>query len=217
VTESPIPPSTESGPLRIAWVSRWEHDKDPETFFAALRELANGGHEFRLSVLGESFGGVPACFGTAEREFADQIDHWGYLESSEDYRAALAAADVVVSTAEHEFFGIAVLEAVVAGCFPLVPNRLAYPEVLNGEAGCFYSGMADGLVGRLAELSEKKAAGTLETGRKRRIERLLGRFGMATTANEKDRAVELPEFGAGSGANGRSTDAIADQNFHAEF
>ena len=217
ITESPLSPSTESGSLRIVWVSRWEHDKNPETFFAALRELGNEGHEFRLSVLGESFGDVPTCFGSAEREFAGRIDHWGYLESAEEYQAALAAADVVVSTAGHEFFGIAVLEAVVAGCFPLVPNRLAYPEVLKGEPGCFYSGTVNDLAGRLAELSENKAARTLETGRERRIGRLLGRFGMATSADEMDSAVELPEFGAGSDANGRSTDANADQNFHAEF
>jgi glycosyltransferase involved in cell wall biosynthesis len=217
IAESPISPSTESGPLRIVWVSRWEHDKDPATFFAALRELANRGHNFRLSVLGESFGEVPACFGAAKREFFARIDHWGYLESAEEYQLALAAADVVVSTADHEFFGIAVLEAVVAGCFPLVPNRLAYPEVLEGERGCFHSPTADDLAGRLAELSEKKAAGTLETGREQRVGRLLGRFGMATSADKKDRAVELPECGAGADANGFSTDAIADQNFHAEF
>ena len=37
---------------------------------------------------------------------------------------------MVVSTASQENFGIAVVEAVAAGCYPLLPRALSYPEVL---------------------------------------------------------------------------------------
>lgn len=146
------------GPLRLLWAARWEHDKGPEELFAALERLENGGMDFRLSVLGQSFREVPEVFARARRRFAGRIDHWGYLESCRAYETVLAAADVVVSTARHEFFGLAVLEAVAAGCRPLVPRRLAYPEVLGGAEGSgdwFYDATVDGLAERLAALARR--------------------------------------------------------------
>lgn len=143
------------GPLRILWVSRWEHDKNPQTFFDALGSLVDRGCDFRVSVLGESFGQVPDCFERARERLADRVDHWGFLPTRADYRKVLSAADVVVSTANHEFFGIAVLEAVAAGCFPLVPRRLAYPEILGETPEFYYDGSVTDLADRLTDLAER--------------------------------------------------------------
>jgi len=143
------------GPLRILWVSRWEHDKNPRAFFDALDLLVDRGCDFRVSVLGESFGQVPDCFDRARKRLTDHVDHWGFLPTQADYHKTLCAADVVVSTANHEFFGIAVLEAVAAGCFPLVPKRLAYPEILGETPAFFYDGSVTGLADRLLELANR--------------------------------------------------------------
>ena len=35
----------------------------------------------------------------------------------------------MLSTARHEFQGLAVLQSVAAGCVPVVPDRLAYREI----------------------------------------------------------------------------------------
>ena len=106
---------------------------------------------------------MPAVFTRAREKLADHIDHWGYLESRDDYRGALTHSDVIVSTARHEFFGIAVAEAVTAGAVPLVPNRLAYPELLNAVGSAdrspyVHDGTADGIADRLEDRSTKAAS-----------------------------------------------------------
>lgn len=154
------------GPMRILWAARWEHDKDPETFFEALEELAALGVDFRLSVVGERFRRVPPIFARARARFARRLDRWGYQKDRREYEASLAEADLLVSTARHEFFGLAVVEAVAAGCYPVVPRRLSYPEILDPLAALegeeiFYQGDARALAGRLRELAQRLAAGRL--------------------------------------------------------
>lgn len=121
--------SPDSGPLVIIWNHRWEHDKNPDGFFQALTELSRRGIDFRLIVLGETFPDSPPCFAQARNDFQGKILHFGYVPRYSEYIALLRRGDVVVSTAFHEFFGIAVMEAVRAGCVPLLPSRLSYPEL----------------------------------------------------------------------------------------
>lgn len=121
--------ATDQGPL-LLWNQRWEHDKRPDQFFQLLYRLQATGLPFRLAVAGESFRKVPAEFSEAQQRLADRIVHWGYLARVDDYIALLQQADLVISTADHEFFGISVLEALVAGALPLLPNRLSYPELI---------------------------------------------------------------------------------------
>ena len=117
----------------VIWNHRWEHDKNPEVFFAALRNLKQRGVPFKMIVLGQSFTAHPECFLKARQYLDDRILHFGYVQSEKEYSALLRAGDIVVSTALHEFFGISVLEAVRAGCRPLLPRRLSYPELFPEE------------------------------------------------------------------------------------
>ena len=39
----------------------------------------------------------------------------------------------MISTADQENFGISVVEAVRHGCFPLLPRKLSYPELIPEE------------------------------------------------------------------------------------
>jgi len=159
---SPLPNrrSRPPGPIRILWAARWEHDKNPDGFFAAMSVLKDRGIPFRISVIGEQFREVPGAFADARRHFADHIDRWGYQPTRADYEAALSEADVFVSTALHEFFGLSAVEASLAGAYPLVPRRLAYPEVFGAGADgttsdFFYDGTIAGLTTRLLDLAAR--------------------------------------------------------------
>lgn len=115
----------------IIWNHRWEHDKDPESFFCALQELKERRVDFRLIVMGQSFSSCPSCFIQAREQFQANIIHYGFVESYRKYAELLGQGDLVVSTSLHEFYGISIIEAVRAGCIPVLPNRLSYPELFD--------------------------------------------------------------------------------------
>ena len=117
-------------PLVILWNHRWEHDKDPETFFETLFFLAQEGVPFRLSVVGEAYRKWPPIFAEAKRRLAGLFVQFGYLPDRKAYEDQVRRSDIVVSTARNEFFGLPVVEAVAAGCFPLVPDGLSYREIV---------------------------------------------------------------------------------------
>lgn len=143
-----------SGPPRIAWNHRWEHDKAPEAFFGALEVLREEGLEFRVVVLGQQFQRRPPIFAEARRTLDDRIDRWGYVPSREGYARELAGADFVVSTARHEFQGLAVLEAAAAGAVPVVPDDLVYPEIWPREVRYPRGELAPALRRRLWHLDD---------------------------------------------------------------
>lgn len=113
----------------ILWNHRWEHDKNPESFFNALFQLSNAGYDFDLIVCGENYGKHPAIFDQAKGILEDHIVHWGTFESKSEYYEALWQATILPVTNIQEFFGLSVMEAIYCGVSPLLPNRLSYPSL----------------------------------------------------------------------------------------
>ena len=137
-------------PPLILWNQRWEYDKDPETMLRALYALMDEGIAFRVALAGENFRQRPEEFAAARARLGERLVHFGFAENAADYARLLWEADVVLSTAIHEFFGVSVVEAVYCGATPVLPRRLSYPELIPAglHAQCLYDDFA-GLLVRL--------------------------------------------------------------------
>jgi glycosyltransferase involved in cell wall biosynthesis len=119
----------DGGPPVVLWNHRWEHDKQPDVFAAAVEQLDDQCVPFRLALAGARPTTPPAAFESLRARLGDRLLSYGDLPRAA-YVQLLQRTDVVVSTARHELFGIAVCEAAAAGAAPVLPNRLSYPEVL---------------------------------------------------------------------------------------
>lgn len=113
--------------LEVVWNHRWEHDKGPETLLELLR-LCQNQPNIKFHILGQQFKQTPPAMQQILTQHTDQCLSIGYVENRADYLHTLQQTDIVLSTAHHDFQGIAMLEAIASGCTPIAPHRLVYPE-----------------------------------------------------------------------------------------
>ena len=142
-SSSPLPSNS---PLHVVWNHRWEYDKGPLELLTFMRRWAHQSkYTLILSIVGVQYPDRPSVFDTIENEFWHNpqssssltLRHFGSIETVADYHQLLFNADVVLSTAKHEFFGVAIAEGVMCGCVPLCPNALSYPELY--PKSCLYN------------------------------------------------------------------------------
>ncbi len=142
--------SAESPDRTLLWNHRWEYDKGPDRLLTVVRALRSQGARFRLIVTGAGHDERADVFSELPDAAGPHLAHIGYVAGREEYAGLLHASDIVVSTARHEFFGISCLEAVCAGAFPLLPQALSYPELIEPTRfpECYYRD-TDDLIERL--------------------------------------------------------------------
>ena len=112
----------------LLWNHRWEYDKDPDLFFRTLYQLAKEDLPFKLIVLGRDYHKMPPIFAEAKEKLKNRILHFGYAEDKKTYGQWLKVADILPVTNQQDFFGGSIVEAIYCGCYPILPDRLAYPE-----------------------------------------------------------------------------------------
>lgn len=149
--------STPRRPLVVS-NQRWHHDKDLGSVVRAIRTAHDRGLDCDLALLGDPTGGQADELEPLIAELGEAVVARGHL-ARDDYLDVLRRADVVVSAARNENFGIAIVEAVAAGAWPVVPDALAYPEVIPAEfhAACLYE--PGGLGSRLRDVLRRVSAG----------------------------------------------------------
>ena len=83
-----------------------------------------------MHLVGQQFRQIPeamtAALALLERH--GRLGRVGFLENRLEYERLLKDSQFVLSTADQEFQGLAVMEAMALGCIPVVPDQLAYPE-----------------------------------------------------------------------------------------
>jgi glycosyltransferase involved in cell wall biosynthesis len=130
IEDNPSSGNEKDHPPLVIWNHRWEHDKNPGAFFQAIESLETRGIDFTLAILGEKFAKYPGVFDAAKKRFKARIVAFGYEPDRAVYRTWLERGMVAVSTAIQENFGISIVEAAAGRCLPIVPDRLAYPEII---------------------------------------------------------------------------------------
>ncbi|MFN3219731.1 MAG: DUF3524 domain-containing protein [Acidimicrobiales bacterium] len=125
-------PDAGSGDPVVLWPHRWDGDKAPDAMVRTLERLAADGVAFRVVLAGEDGWDGEARRREALERLGPRVLASGHL-SPGDYRRWVRRADIVVSTARHEYFGVAVVEAMAAGCVPVLPDRCSYPELVPAE------------------------------------------------------------------------------------
>jgi glycosyltransferase involved in cell wall biosynthesis len=175
-------------PPLIIWNHRWEFDKNPQAFFDALDAVQENGEDFRLALLGENFQAVPKAFIRARSRYGHRILQYGYVESREEYMKWLRRGAIVISTAEQENFGMAVVEAIRCGCVPLLPARLAYPEIIPDEfhSRVLYRDQKE-LIRKLSELIKEYAQ---FQGLRPRLSKAMGKFAWENLIDRYDDELE---------------------------
>jgi glycosyltransferase involved in cell wall biosynthesis len=126
--------------LDVVWNHRWEYDKGPKLLLCLAQAILAQQLPIRLHVVGQQFRSSPAEFEKIatllEQHAADlSIDQgsFGFVEKRERYIYLLKNCEVVLSTALHDFQGLAIQEACTLGCTPLVPDALVYPEYIDSK------------------------------------------------------------------------------------
>jgi len=109
----------------------------------------------------------------------------------------LSEADLFFSTADHEFFGIAAAEAIIHGLIPLLPNRLAYPELIRVSADSqrakwfTYDGTAEDFARKVSFLSKNRGRSAVSHTRERLQHDLRSDLHWQKRAKEMDERLEI--------------------------
>lgn len=143
----------DDGLVKLCYVGRMSHEKNPELGMRAAMELHRRGLPVRIDMYG-----VGPDLDRMQREAQGYpVAFHGFVKGREKVAEAFAASDISMSVCPSETFGLAVLEALACGTPVVTSNRGGAHELVDEHSGASGPpdpmGLADAveeLVGRLS-------------------------------------------------------------------
>lgn len=127
----------------VLFTSRWDEEKNPQFFLEVAEAFITHRKDVKFIVctsapkLKSNNPKLIELLQQKMKEYPDNIYLYEGL-SKTDYYEELCVAKIQLNTADQDFVSIALLEASVAGCFPLYPKFRSFPEALKHSSGFMY-------------------------------------------------------------------------------
>ncbi|MEL4505083.1 glycosyltransferase [Luteococcus sp. H138] len=144
---------SEDGLVKLCYVGRMSHEKNPELGVAAAVELHRRGVPIQLNMYGV---GPDLEKMRVQAGDAPVVFH-GFVKGRDEVARRFAASDISLSVCPSETFGLAVLEALACGTPVVTSNRGGAHELVDATSGEYgppdAAGIADAverLIGRLS-------------------------------------------------------------------
>lgn len=128
---------------QVVWSSRWDAEKNPLFFLKVVREVVRRRPHAKFLICTSSPQIRSNCplamrgLAAALAELPHNLEVRQGL-SKEEYYATLCESKVQVNTARQDFVAITLLEASVAGCYPVYPYFRSFPETLRRDCRYMY-------------------------------------------------------------------------------
>jgi len=149
----------EPGEKTFVFFGRLNKSKGLEHIITACRALKNQGFKFRYVCCGAGPEMLPFC-SEMSKILGDDFDYRGVVKGTEKWKV-LSRADIFFQPSRDEGLPIALLEAMAAGCVPVMSASGAVADVIEDGRNGFIveAGNTDQTVGKLKFLLSESAAG----------------------------------------------------------
>ena len=129
---------------KVVWSSRWDKEKNPDFFMDVAEDILNGGSGVTFVVCTGAKNLRSNDFNLIARARELQRDFPKYFLvkenlTKEEYYKELCTAKIQFNCADQDFVAITLLEASVAGCFPVYPRFRSFPETFCGISRYMYT------------------------------------------------------------------------------
>lgn len=128
---------------KVVWSSRWDKEKNPEFFLLmaeqVIKEMPNAG--FLICTGADKIRSNDPSLLKSLHHFLGKYPQNIYLLeglTKEEYYQALCTSKVQFNCASQDFFSITLLEASIAGAWPMYPYFRSFPDALADQRGFMY-------------------------------------------------------------------------------